>query len=196
MLRCADGLQFLAEAAAEGRSFDVLIVDVADTSAGGAQAAETEGCLTAPPPAFLSSSAVQAACQCLRCASPAVCNPPVGSVSRASSNLAPLGDIIPAPTRCAPMLRMPPMKLDLGLLGITQSHETLKPHQCEVPLVNALAVIPSDARCIFAAREGLLPSTPSVQQRQWQQLHPVCPSTWPKCTCCGCLRPASFLGAS
>ena len=86
VLRCADGLQFLAEAAAEGRRFDVLIVDVADTSAGGAQ-----GCLTAPPPAFLSSSAVQAACQCLRCASPAVCIPPVSSVSRASSNLAPLG---------------------------------------------------------------------------------------------------------
>ena len=67
-LHCADGVRFMAEASAEGRKFDVLMVDVADTSGPGAgDLADTgsDGCLAVPPASFLSSAAVQAASCCL-----------------------------------------------------------------------------------------------------------------------------------
>ena len=69
-LQCGDGAQFLKDAAAHGRCFDVLIIDIADTSLSSGSPPEeaAQACLTAPPPAFLSRSTLAAANQCLRCA--------------------------------------------------------------------------------------------------------------------------------
>ena len=64
-LQCTDGLDFMADTAREGREYDVIMIDVADTSPVAGYAVEDEG-LTAPPAAFLSSAAIERASQCLR----------------------------------------------------------------------------------------------------------------------------------
>jgi len=55
----------MADTAREGREYDVIMIDVADTSPVAGYAVEDEG-LTAPPAAFLSSAAIERASQCLR----------------------------------------------------------------------------------------------------------------------------------
>ena len=69
-LQCADGLRFMEDTAREGAAYDVIIVDVADTSPISGCAVEGGG-LTAPPAVFLSSTALRCAFQCLRCNSAA-----------------------------------------------------------------------------------------------------------------------------